>query len=591
MKRSSSVSVEDEKSARRKLDVVPKLHFVGCSHLTDYHLMEKLGEGTFGEVYKSQRRKDGKVYALKRILMHTEKEGFPITAIREIKILKSIKHENIIPLSDMTVVRADKKHRRRGSIYMVTPYMDHDLSGLLENPSVKFTEPQIKCYMKQLFAGTKYLHDQLILHRDLKAANLLIDNHGILKIADFGLARVITEESYANKNPGLPPPNRREYTGCVVTRWYRSPELLLGERRYTTAIDMWSVGCIMAEMYKGRPILQGSSDLDQLDKIFRLCGSPTQATMPNWEKLPGCEGVRSFPSHPRTLETAFFTFGKEMTSLCGAILTLNPDERLSASMALEHEYFTTPPYPANPSELQSYSASHEYDKRRKREQRDANSHAFEQTANGKRQFRFMTRGPSDPWYGIRRPNYNSQPQYQRGSYNREGGNMDRSRNVNYQPKRQQNFKPLTSDLPQKNSEFSETNAMNQTSNHSHADGQRYYRPEQDRSQRLRNPSDYGRQGRQSSQSQQPAWNVSSRYQNNSKVQTTSRASENADTNKTQHNIKYIDSYVPEYSIARQSANQKTNEQHPSSTSLHQQSTSDLKSPSFHENSNVDDTPK
>ncbi|EPY49222.1 CMGC/CDK/CDK9 protein kinase Cdk9 [Schizosaccharomyces cryophilus OY26] len=409
MKRSGSVSTENDKVSRRKVNSDFQKRFQGCSHLSSYELMEKLGEGTFGEVYKSKFRATGKLYALKKILLHTEREGFPITAIREIRILKSLSHENVIALTDMTVVRADKKHRKRGSIYMVTPYMDHDLSGLLKNPSVKFTEAQIKCYMKQLLAGTKYLHDSLILHRDLKAANLLIDNHGFLKIADFGLARVIDEESYANKYSGIPFPNRREYTGCVVTRWYRSPELLLNERRYTTAIDMWSVGCIMAEMYKGKPIMQGSSDLDQLDKIFRLCGSPTQASMPNWEKLPGCEGVRSFPAHPRTLETAFFSYGKAMTSLCGSILRLNPEERLSAAMALDHEYFTTEPLPANPSQLQHYTSSHEYDKRKQRDVQIANQN--DNPYNKKRSFRFVTRGSSDPWYGMRRPN----PHYRGGN--------------------------------------------------------------------------------------------------------------------------------------------------------------------------------
>src|SRR5205085_3488128 len=129
-------------------------------------------------------------------------------------------------------------------IYMVFPYMDHDLAGLIENKNVKFTTPQIKCYMKQLLEGTFYLHQQNIMHRDLKAANLLIDNNGILKIADFGLSRPIRNKTL---------------TGCVVTRWYRAPELLLGERRYTTAIDMWAIGCVFGEILLRTPILMGNS--------------------------------------------------------------------------------------------------------------------------------------------------------------------------------------------------------------------------------------------------------------------------------------------------------------------------------------------
>jgi len=123
---------------------------------------------------------------------------------------------------------------------MATPYMDHDLSGLLDNPSVVFSEPQIKCYMLQLLEGLRYLHDSHILHRDMKAANLLIDNNGILKIADFGLARHYDGSTPRSGNGAGE--GKREYTGLVVTRWYRPPELLLNLKKYTPAIDVWGVG-------------------------------------------------------------------------------------------------------------------------------------------------------------------------------------------------------------------------------------------------------------------------------------------------------------------------------------------------------------
>jgi serine/threonine-protein kinase BUR1 len=132
--------------------------------------------------------------------------------------------------------------RKRAIMYMVTPYMDHDLSGLLENPSVQFTEPQIKCYMLQLLEGTRYLHDNHILHRDMKAANLLINNKGILQIADFGLARHYDEP--VPRAGGGGGEARRDYTTLVVTRWYRPPELLMHLRKYTTAIDLWGVGYV-----------------------------------------------------------------------------------------------------------------------------------------------------------------------------------------------------------------------------------------------------------------------------------------------------------------------------------------------------------
>ena len=239
---------------------------------------------------------------------------------------------------------------------MATPYMDHDLCGLLDNPKVEFTIPQIKCYARQLLEGTAYLHRMNILHRDMKAANLLISNQGILQIADFGLAR-----SYLD-DPNEPKERRREYTSMVVTRWYRPPELLLGERRYTPAIDLWGVGCILAEMYKGKPILQGPNDIAQLDMVFQLCGTPTEVTWPGWMLLPGCEGVRSFKTWPRTLEREYERHGEECVDLLGHLMRLDPSKRYTATEALTHKYFTTDPLPASPSDLPTYEASHELDK-------------------------------------------------------------------------------------------------------------------------------------------------------------------------------------------------------------------------------------
>lgn len=220
--------------------------FRGCSRITDYDILGKLGEGTFGEVHRAKSKKTGTIVALKKILMHNEKDGFPITALREIKLLKLLSHPNVLKLEEMAVEHhtrnTDKK--KRAIMYMVTPYMDHDLSGLLENPSVKFSEPQIKCYMLQLLEGLRYLHDNKILHRDMKAANLLINNKGILQIADFGLARHYDEPvPVAGRGGGEA---HRDYTTLVVTRWYRPPELLLHLRKYTTAIDLWGVGFVFS---------------------------------------------------------------------------------------------------------------------------------------------------------------------------------------------------------------------------------------------------------------------------------------------------------------------------------------------------------
>ncbi|KAF6815801.1 Serine/threonine-protein kinase BUR1 [Colletotrichum sojae] len=357
--------------------------FVGCSRINDYELLGKLGEGTFGEVHRAKSRKTGAHVALKKIIMHHEKDGFPITALREIKLLKLLSHKNILQLVDMAVEhpqRASKsllnhssRHqqfltrvvtgdkRKRPIMYMATPYMDHDLSGLLDNPSVNFTEPQIKCYMLQLLEGLRYLHDNHILHRDMKAANLLINNKGILQIADFGLAR---HYEGPTPRPGHGAgEGTREYTGLVVTRWYRPPELLLHLKKYTTAIDVWGVGCVFGEMLIGKPILAGDSDHHQLDMIWDLMGSPTPENMPLFNKLPGAEAV-SPRQRTGSISTKFREYGSGAISLLKELLKLDWRSRINAADALNHPYFKMAPMPANPGDIPSFEDSHELDRRK-----------------------------------------------------------------------------------------------------------------------------------------------------------------------------------------------------------------------------------
>ena len=342
--------------------------FAGCSKIQDYEPQGKLGEGTFGMVYKALSKKTGQVVALKKILMHNEKDGFPITALREIKLLKQLDHINILKLEEMAVERS-KDVKKKPAMYMVTPYMDHDLSGLLENPDVHFTEPQIKCYMRQLLEGTKYLHENQILHRDMKAANLLINNKGILQIADFGLARPYFDPPPVAGHGGGEAEN--DYTTLVVTRWYRPPELLLQLRKYTTAIDMWGVGCVFGEMFKGTPILAGNSDTNQAVRIFELVGSPTEENMPGWQDLPGLPDPIDFRGHRGNLDQVFSDQGPTTISLLREMLRLDWRTRINAIDALNHPYFKTKPYPAEPHELPSFESSHELDRRKYRDKKAA----------------------------------------------------------------------------------------------------------------------------------------------------------------------------------------------------------------------------
>lgn len=340
--------------------------FYGCTQVfKEYELLEKLGEGTFGEVHKARQKSSGGLVALKRIFLHNEKEGFPLTALREIRILKSLDHKNILPLIDMAVQRGDRLTRKKGSVYMVSPYMDHDMAGLLANPNVHMKLSHIKCYMKQLLEGINYLHQQNYLHRDIKTANILIDNSGNLLIADFGLARHYDEKPpQPGQGAGVA---QRSYTSMVVTRWYRSPELILGESKYTTAIDMWGIGCVFGEMFRRSPILQGNSDTDQGHKIFQLLGSPNNENMPGWDNLPGSN--ITYGPYRRKFEGEYSDIDPAARSLLAGLLTLNPQKRLTAMSALDHKFFFADPQPCRPEDLPQYQESHELDARNSQKER------------------------------------------------------------------------------------------------------------------------------------------------------------------------------------------------------------------------------
>lgn len=344
----------------------PLRPFYGCSRVDrEYDLLKKLGEGTFGEVHKGKHKASGRVVALKRLFLHDELEGFPITALREIKILKNLDHSNVIPLVDMAVQRGDPAKRKRAQMYMVTPYMEHDLAGLLDNSALRLDESHIKQYMMQLLEGVNYLHQQKYLHRDIKAANILIDNRGNLRIADFGLARRYFDPAPTVDGAGPRPETR--YTSMVITRWYRPPELLLGESHYTTAVDMWGVGCVFGEFFRRKPIFQGKSDADQGVIIFKTLGSPSEETMPGFDQLPNTNSI-DFGKYPRQLEKIFADLSRQALSLLSGLLDLNPEKRLSALGALAHDYFKSGIPPARKEDLPIYADSHELDVRNSRSQ-------------------------------------------------------------------------------------------------------------------------------------------------------------------------------------------------------------------------------
>lgn len=358
--------------------------FVGCSPLEEYDVSVKLGQGTFGEVKQAIQRPTGRIVALKKVTIYDVKDGLPITALREIKLLKLLNHPSIISVVDMAY-RPSSERGKLGEVFMVEPYMDHDLNGLLENPNIQLPMTQIKLYMRELLEGTLFMHQNNILHRDMKAANLLIDNHGQLQIADFGLARPYYDPGLAWSTNGWKG-GVVNYTDMVVTRWYRPPELLAGQRNYGPPIDMWGVGCILAEMVIGRPIFKGASEINQLELISQLCGSPNEDNFPGWSSLPGvrncgpngrpeggpnARGQLDFGRFPRVVRkhfTSVVDVGPQCADLIDRLLTLDPTKRITAAEALEHEWFWTKPYPADPATVPKYLPSKEIDRNRHRAQ-------------------------------------------------------------------------------------------------------------------------------------------------------------------------------------------------------------------------------
>ncbi|KAL0364980.1 UNVERIFIED_CONTAM: putative serine/threonine-protein kinase, partial [Sesamum angustifolium] len=293
--------------------------------LESFERLEKIGQGTYSNVYRARDLETGKIVALKKV-----------------------RFCNMDPESLVT-------SRVSSSLYLVFEYMEHDLAGLTSSPLVKFTESQIKCYMHQLLRGLEHCHTRGIMHRDIKGSNILIDNNGNLKIGDFGLATFFD----SNQNHPL--------TSRVVTLWYRAPELLLGATYYGVAVDLWSAGCILAELFTGKPIMSGRTEVEQLHKIYKLCGSPSEEYW-NKSKLPLTAIFKPQQPYKRRVAEAFKNLPPSALALLETLLAFEPERRGSTTSALQSEFFLTNPLPCDPSSLLKYPPSKEYDTKVRREE-------------------------------------------------------------------------------------------------------------------------------------------------------------------------------------------------------------------------------
>lgn len=269
-------------------------------------------------MFKGRNRQTGELVALKEIHLDSE-EGTPSTAIREISLMKELKHECIVSLHD--VIHTENK------LMLVFEYMDKDLKRYMDTVGDRgaLPPPTIKSFMHQLLQGIDFCHANRVLHRDLKPQNLLINNKGQLKLADFGLARAF----------GIPV---NTFSNEVVTLWYRAPDVLLGSRTYNTSIDIWSAGCIMAEMYTGRPLFPGTTNEDQLVRIFRIMGTPSERTWPGISQFS--EYKQNFQMYAtQDLRVILPQIDPSGIDLLQRMLQLRPELRISAHDALQHPWF------------------------------------------------------------------------------------------------------------------------------------------------------------------------------------------------------------------------------------------------------------
>ncbi|KAB7502918.1 Cyclin-dependent kinase 10 [Armadillidium nasatum] len=303
--------------------IVLRGKFGQCRFVGEFEKLNRIGEGTYD---RARDTRSNEIVALKKMRMEKEKDGMPISGVREIMMLKSCSHENIVKLKEVVVVME---------------YCEQDLASLLDNMQTPFMENQVKCIMIQLFKGLEYLHSKEIVHRDLKVSNLLLNNKGMMKIADFGLAREL----------GYP---LSPTTPQVVTLWYRAPELLFQAPIQTTAIDMWASGCIMGELLLHRPLLPGKSEINQIELIINLLGTPNENIWSDFATLPATQNFTLKEQPYNNLKAKFPKLSTSGQRLLNFLFMYDPKRRATASECLQSTYFKEQPFPCDPKLMPTF---------------------------------------------------------------------------------------------------------------------------------------------------------------------------------------------------------------------------------------------
>ncbi|CAL5220802.1 g2876 [Coccomyxa viridis] len=294
--------------------------------MDQYEKLEKIGEGTYGKVYKAKEKNTGRLVALKKTRLEMEEEGVPSTALREVSLLQMLNESNhVVKLLCVQHVEENKKP----VLYLVFEYLSTDLKKFMDRngkgPNFPLDPRLIKSFMYQLVKGVAHCHKHGVMHRDLKPQNLLVDDETeCLKIADLGLGRAYSVPI-------------KSYTHEIVTLWYRAPEVLLGATHYAPAVDIWSVGCIFAELVTKVPLFPGDCELRQLLHIFKLLGTPTEE---EWAGVSQLRDWHEFPNwRKQSLAEHFPTLEPAGVDLLDAMFIYDPADRITAKDCLHHPYF------------------------------------------------------------------------------------------------------------------------------------------------------------------------------------------------------------------------------------------------------------
>ncbi|THH03003.1 hypothetical protein EW145_g6612 [Phellinidium pouzarii] len=344
-----------------------------------YERLNQIEEGSYGVVFRARDKQTGDVVALKKLKLDEEKYGFPITALREINALIVCKHENVVGIREVVVgetltqCECTLEMGRRHRVFIVMDFVEHDLKSLLTLMPQPFVQSETKTLMLQLLSAVAHCHQNWILHRDLKTSNLLMNNRGTIKVADFGLARRFGD-----------PVGVGGMTQLVVTLWYRcasnfihyddtsikatfrAPEILFGAVTYSTAIDVWSVGCIFGELLLKEPIFQAKNEIELISMIFKLLGPPTPLSWPGYTSLPLSKTLTLPPVHTSQFRHKFPYMTAAGIDLLSKMLTYDPEKRITAADALQHPYFSESPPPKHPDLFSSFPSVAAGEKPRKK---------------------------------------------------------------------------------------------------------------------------------------------------------------------------------------------------------------------------------